>query len=124
MSGLSPVALVINPVATRAGRAERAEITRVLSPLGLEWSLTTTAQGDAARLARQAAAEGARVVVALTKVAAGSSGAAAEVGRLVAVATESGDALDMAGCVGWVNTMIEINGMPAINTPQKAFAGE
>jgi diacylglycerol kinase family enzyme len=102
VSGLSPVALVINPVATRAGRAERAEITRVLSPLGLEWSLTTTAQGDAARLARQAAAEGARVVVTL-----GGDGTAAEAasaladGPVVMAPMPGGNANVFSRALGW-----------------------
>ena len=102
MSGLGPVALVINPVATRAGRAQRAEITRVLSPLGLEWSLTTTARGDAARLARQAAAEGARVVVTLggDGTAAEAAGALAD-GPVVMAPMPGGNANVFSRALGW-----------------------
>lgn len=102
MNGLGPVALVINPVATKAGRAQRAEITRVLSPLGLEWSLTTAAHGDAARLARRAADEGARVVVTL-----GGDGTAAEAasaladGPVVMAPMPGGNANVFSRALGW-----------------------
>ena len=102
MSGLGPVALVINPVATKAGRIQRAELTRVLSPLGLEWSLTTSGHGDAARLARQAADEGARVVVTL-----GGDGTAAEAagalagGPVVMAPMPGGNANVFSRALGW-----------------------
>ena len=60
-----PVALIVNPVATKASRALRAEALRALAPHGLEWSLVTEGPGDAARLAAPAADEGAAVVVTL-----------------------------------------------------------
>lgn len=102
MNGLGPVALVINPVATRAGRGQRAEITRVLSTLGLEWSLTTAGPGDAARLARQAAAEGARVVVTLggDGTAAEAAGALAD-GPVVMVPIPGGNANVFSRALGW-----------------------
>lgn len=102
MSGLRPVALVINPVATRAGRAERAELTRLLSPRGLEWSLTTAGPGDAGRLARRAAAEGARLVVTL-----GGDGTAAEAagalagGPVVMAPMPGGNANVFSRALGW-----------------------
>ena len=43
MSG--PVALIVNPVATKASRALRAEVVRALAPHGLEWSLVTEGPG-------------------------------------------------------------------------------
>ena len=79
MTPPGPIALVINPVATRSRATERAEVTRHLSRLGLEWSLLTQASGDAGRLASQAVAEGARVVVSL-----GGDGTAAEVAAALA----------------------------------------
>ena len=102
MNDLGPVALVINPVATKAGRGNRAELTRILSPLGLEWSLTTAAHGDAARLARQAADEGARVVVTL-----GGDGTAAEAasaladGPVVMAPMPGGNANVFSRALGW-----------------------
>ena len=43
MSG--PVALIVNPVATKASRALREQVARALAPHGLEWSLVTEAPG-------------------------------------------------------------------------------
>lgn len=102
MSALRPIALVINPAATRSGRALRAEAVRRLSPLGLEWALTTRARGDAGRIAAAAAAEGAVVVVTL-----GGDGTAADVagalaGGQVAVAPlPGGNANVFARALGW-----------------------
>jgi diacylglycerol kinase family enzyme len=102
VSDLRPVALVINPAATRAGRAARAELTRLLSSRGLAWSLTTTGPGDARRLARRAAAEGARLVVTL-----GGDGTAAEVagaladGPVVMAPMPGGNANVFSRALGW-----------------------
>ena len=115
MSALGPVALVINPVATRAGRAQRAEITRVLSTLGLEWSLTTRGPGDAGRLARQAASEGARVVVTL-----GGDGTAAEAagalagGPVVMAPIPGGNANVFARALGWPSSAARA--LPVLST--------
>jgi diacylglycerol kinase family enzyme len=104
VSGPRPVALVMNPHATRAGRAVRAEVTRALAPLGLGWALTTHAPGEAGALAAQAASEGAEVVVAL-----GGDGTAAEVagalaGGPVAMAPlPGGNANVFARALGWPN---------------------
>ena len=102
MSALGPIALVINPVATKANGARRAEVARVLGPLGLEWSLATTGPGDAARLARQAADEGAAVVVTL-----GGDGTAAEAasaladGPVALAPMPGGNANVFARALGW-----------------------
>jgi diacylglycerol kinase family enzyme len=102
MTGPGPIALVVNPAATRTSRALRAEVTRVLSPLGLEWSLVTTGPGDAGRLAAQAAREGAAVVVTL-----GGDGTVADVagvlaGGPVALAPMPGGSTNVfARAVGW-----------------------
>ena len=102
MNPSGPIALVINPVATRSRATERAEVTRHLSPLGLEWSLLTQASGDAGRLASQAVAEGARVVVSL-----GGDGTAAEVAGALAgtdvamAALPGGNANVFARASGW-----------------------
>ena len=102
MSPLGPIALVINPVATKAGAARRADVTRVLSPLGLEWSLATTGPGDAARLARQAADEGAAVVVTLggDGTAAEAAGALAD-GPVALAPMPGGNANVFARALGW-----------------------
>ena len=105
MSRLAPVALVVNPAATRASRTVRAEVARALSPLGLEWSLVTSGPGDAARLAREAADEGAAVVVSL-----GGDGVAGEVagalaGGPVAMAPlPAGNANVFSRGLGWPNS--------------------
>jgi diacylglycerol kinase family enzyme len=105
MSTLGPVALVINPAATCAGRVQRAEITRVLSGHGLEWSLMTQGPGDAAGLARQAAAEGARLVVTLggDGTAAEAAGALAD-GPVVMAPMPGGNANVFARALGWPAT--------------------
>jgi diacylglycerol kinase family enzyme len=102
MSLPGPVALVINPVATKAGAAHRTEVTRVLAPLGLEWSLTTAGPGDAGRLARQAADEGAAVVVTLggDGTAAEAAGALAD-GSVVLAPMPGGNANVFARALGW-----------------------
>lgn len=104
MSGLAPVALIVNPAATKAGRTARAEVTRALGPLGLQWSLLTSGPGDAAELARRVAAEGAAAVVSL-----GGDGVAGEVagalaGGPVAMAPlPGGNANVFARALGWPN---------------------
>ncbi len=99
---LGPIALVINPAATRAGRDQRAQITRVLSARGLEWALTTSGPGDAERLARQAAAEGAALVVTLggDGTAAEAAGALAD-GPVVMVPMPGGNANVFSRALGW-----------------------
>ena len=102
MTGLGPVALVVNPVATRAGTGARAEVTRALAPLGLEWSMVTTGPGDASHLAREAVEQGAVVVVTL-----GGDGVAGEVagalaGGPVAMAPlPGGNANVFSRALGW-----------------------
>jgi diacylglycerol kinase family enzyme len=99
------VALVVNPAATRSGTAVRAEVARALAPLGLEWSLVTGGPGDAARLAREAAEQGAAVVVSL-----GGDGVAGEVagalaGGPVAMAPlPGGNANVFSRAIGWPNS--------------------
>ena len=79
-------------------------MTRALVPHGLEWSLTTTGPGDAARLARLAASEGARLVVTL-----GGDGTAAEAagalagGPVVMAPMPGGNANVFARALGWPN---------------------
>lgn len=99
---LGPVALVVNPVATKAGRTRRAEVARALGPLGLEWSLVTAGHGDAGRLARQAADEGAAVVVTLggDGTAAEAAGALAD-GPVVLAPMPGGNANVFARALGW-----------------------
>ncbi len=98
----APLALVFNPAATRTGDSLRAEAARVLGPLGLRWTLATRGRADAAALARRAAAEGARLVVAL-----GGDGTAGEVagalagGPVAAVALPGGNANVFARALGW-----------------------
>jgi diacylglycerol kinase family enzyme len=102
VTGLRPVALVVNPAATRTGAAVRAEVTRALAPAGLEWSLVTSGPGDAARFAREAAEEGAAVVVSL-----GGDGIAGEVagalaGGPVAMAPLPGGSTNVfSRAIGW-----------------------
>ncbi len=106
MSAPGPVALIINPAATRARTTDRTDITRVLAPFGLEWTLTTESPGHATELARRAVAEGARVVVTL-----GGDGTAAEVaavlaGRPVAMAAlPGGNANVYARAGGWPSSL-------------------
>lgn len=102
MSGPGPVALIVNPAATRSRAIDRAEITRALDPFGLEWVLPTEAGGHARVLAERAVAEGARVVVTL-----GGDGTAGEVaavlgGLPVAMAVlPGGNANVYARAIGW-----------------------
>jgi len=119
MTGPGPIALVVNPVATRASRALRAETAGALSPLGLEWVLVTEGPGDAARLAAQAAAEGAAVVVTL-----GGDGTVADVagvlaGGPVALAPlPAGNANVFARALGWPR-----GARPAVPLLVEALAG-
>ena len=100
MSG--PVALIVNPAATKATRELREQVTRALAPRGLEWSLVTEGPGDAVRLALKAAEEGAAVVVTV-----GGDGTAADVagalaGGPVALAPlPGGNANVFARAIGW-----------------------
>lgn len=102
MSGLGPLALIVNPAATRAGPPLRTEVTRRLAGLGLQWALVTSGPGDAAALARRVAGEGAAVVVTL-----GGDGIAGEVagalaGGPVAMAPlPGGNANVFARALGW-----------------------
>lgn len=102
MTGPAPIALIVNPAATRAGRDLRAELADALAPLGLEWALVTRGPGDAGRLASEAAAQGAATVVAL-----GGDGTAAEVagalagGQVAMVPVPGGNANVFARALGW-----------------------
>jgi diacylglycerol kinase family enzyme len=104
MSVLGPVALVVNPVAMRTTSRLRAETLRALARHGLEWSLVTRGPGDAGRLAAQAAAEGARVVVTV-----GGDGTVAEAagalagGPVALVPLPGGNANVFARATGWPN---------------------
>lgn len=105
MTPIGPVALIVNPAATRSGRTTRAEVVRALAPLGLEWSLVTSGPGDAARLAREVAGEGAVAVVSL-----GGDGIAGEIagalaGGPVAMAPlPGGNANVFSRGLGWPNS--------------------
>ncbi len=100
MSG--PVALIVNPAATKASGTLRADVVRALAPHGLEWSLVTEGPGDAGRLATRVAAEGAAVVVTV-----GGDGTVADVagalaGGPVALAPlPGGNANVFARAIGW-----------------------
>lgn len=102
MSGPGPIALVMNPAATRSGRGLRGEVVDALAPLGLEWADVTRGPGDAWRLAQEAVAAGAAVVVTL-----GGDGTAADVagalaGGPVAMAPlPGGNANVFARALGW-----------------------
>jgi diacylglycerol kinase family enzyme len=102
LSALGPVALIANPGAMRSSPAARSRVTRALAPAGLEWSFVTTGPGDAARLAREAVAQGAAAVVAL-----GGDGVVGEVagalaGGPVAMAPlPGGNANVFARAIGW-----------------------
>jgi diacylglycerol kinase family enzyme len=97
-----PVALIVNPAATKASRELRGRVARALAPHGLEWSLVTEAPGDAARLAARAAEEGAGLVVTV-----GGDGTVADVagalaGGPVALAPlPGGNANVFARAIGW-----------------------
>ncbi len=97
-----PVALIVNPAATRASRQLREQVVRALAPHGLEWSLVTEGPGDAARLARLAAAEGAAVVVTV-----GGDGTVADVAGVLAggdvalAPMPGGNANVFARALGW-----------------------
>jgi len=97
-----PVALIANPGAMRSSPAARSRVTRVLAPVGLEWSLVTSGPGDGARLAREAAAQGAATVVAL-----GGDGIAGEVagalagGPVAMIPLPGGNANVFARAIGW-----------------------
>jgi diacylglycerol kinase family enzyme len=104
VSRLGPLALVINPVAVSVSGALRSEAARALAHHGLAWTLVTRGPGDAGRLAAQAAAEGARVVVTL-----GGDGTAAEAagalagGPVAMVPLPGGNANVFARAIGWPN---------------------
>jgi diacylglycerol kinase family enzyme len=106
MSTPGPVALIINPAATRARTTDRTDITRVLAPFGLEWTLTTESAGHATELTRRVVDEGARVVVTL-----GGDGTAAEVaavlggGPVAMVALPGGNANVYARASGWPSSL-------------------
>ncbi len=95
---------MVNPVAVSTSSHLRAETVRALAGHGLAWTLVTRRRGDAGRLAAQAVAEGARVVVTL-----GGDGTAAEVagalaGGPVAMAPlPGGNANVFARAIGWPN---------------------
>jgi diacylglycerol kinase family enzyme len=97
-----PVALIVNPAATKASWELRDRVARALAPHGLEWSLVTEAPGDAGRLAARAAGEGAAVVVTV-----GGDGTVADVagalaGGPVALAPlPGGNANVFARAIGW-----------------------
>lgn len=99
---MARVALIVNPVATRLRRSTRTRVVRALAPEGLRWVLPTRARGDAARLARWAADQGAEVVVTL-----GGDGTAADVahalaGRPVAMAPLPAGSTNVFGrAAGW-----------------------
>ncbi len=105
MSALGPIALIVNPVATRSGREVRGRVVRALGPRGLGWVLVTRGPGDAAALATRAAAEGAGVVVTL-----GGDGTAAEAAGALAGGTVTmaplpgGNANVFARALGWPNS--------------------
>ena len=102
MSDAGPVALIINPVATRARTMERAEVTRALAPFDLRWTLLTEASGHARDLAERAVAEGARVVVTLGGDGTAAEAAATLAGGPVALATlPGGNANVYARATGW-----------------------
>ena len=100
MSG--PVALIVNPAATKVSPTLRQRVTRGLAPHGLAWSLVTEGPGDAGRLAAQAAAEGAATVVAV-----GGDGTVADVagalagGPVALVPFPAGNANVFARAIGW-----------------------
>ena len=104
MSPLGPVALVVNPVAMRTTSRLRAEALRALAPHGLEWTLVTRGPGDAGRLAAQAAAEGARVVVTVGGDGTVGEAAGALAGGPVALLPlPGGNANVFARATGWPN---------------------
>ncbi|HET6690912.1 MAG TPA: diacylglycerol kinase family protein [Miltoncostaeaceae bacterium] len=100
MSG--PVALIVNPRATKASPRLRERVARALAPHGLEWSLVTEAPGDAARLALRVAGEGAATVVTV-----GGDGTVADVagalagGPVVLAPLPGGNANVFARALGW-----------------------
>jgi diacylglycerol kinase family enzyme len=104
VSAPAPVALVVNPAATKSGRGLGREVAATLRPLGLEWSMETTGPGDAVRLARRAADEGAAVIVTL-----GGDGTVADVAGLLAggpvalAPLPGGNANVFARALGWPN---------------------
>ncbi len=102
MSDPRRIALVMNPAATTSSRELRAELVDALAPLGLEWAEVTRGPGDAGRLARAAAAEGATVVVTLGGDGTASDVAGALAGGPVAMAPmPGGNANVFARALGW-----------------------
>ena len=104
MTPLGPVALVVNPVAVSTSSHLRAETVRALAGHGLAWTLVTRRRGDAGRLAAQAVAEGARVVVTLGGDGTAAEAAGALAGGPVAMAPlPGGNANVFARAIGWPN---------------------
>lgn len=97
-----PVALIVNPVATKVSATLRQQVTRALAPHGLAWSLVTEGPGDAGRLAARAAAEGAATIVTV-----GGDGTVADVagalagGPVAMVPLPGGNANVFARALGW-----------------------
>jgi diacylglycerol kinase family enzyme len=88
----------------RTGSHLRAETLRALAHHGLAWTLVTRAPGDAGRLAAQAAADGARVVVTLGGDGTVGDAAGALAGGPVAmVPLPGGNANVFARALGWPN---------------------
>ena len=105
MSPPGPIALVVNPAATKSGPGIRGEVASALAPLGLEWSLVTTGPGDAARLAADVAAQGAAVVVSLGGDGIANEVAGALAGGPVAMAPlPGGNANVFSRAIGWPNS--------------------
>lgn len=114
------IALIINPRATLAHPSVRAEVARVLDPLGLGWHHTTAARGDAAAMARGCVASGAELVVTL-----GGDGTVQEVAGALAgtsaalVPLPGGNANVFARAMGWPARMVD-----AVGLLPGALAGE
>jgi len=96
------VALLVNPVATRARGTLRAEATELLSRHGLADVLVTRAPGEAAALAARAAASGVDLVVALGGDGTVADAAGALAGGSVAlVPLPAGSTNVFARALGW-----------------------
>ncbi|MGD9696676.1 MAG: diacylglycerol kinase family protein [Thermoleophilia bacterium] len=105
MSAIGPVALITNPAAATTTARLRELAVRTLGPAGLAWAIDTTGPGDAAELARRAAAEGAAMVVTLggdgiAHEAAGALGG----GAVGLVPLPGGNANVLARALGWPNS--------------------
>lgn len=105
MTPLRPLALIVNPAATKSSTVVRSEVVRALAPFGLEWSLVTSGHGDAGRLAREAADQGAAVVVTLGGDGIAGDVAGALAGGPVAMAPlPGGNANVFSRALGWANS--------------------